>query len=127
MNILQEESSLMEIVKLIGEDVLPDEQRAVLEVARVIRLGFLQQNAYHKEDTYVPLEKQNKMMEVILELYKGIMKVVDKNILLSAVRESGIVDEVIRMKYNIPNDDLSAFDTLKAKINDTIEHIIQTN
>ena len=117
----------MEIVKLIGEDVLPDEQRAVLEVARVIRLGFLQQNAYHKEDTYVPLEKQNKMMEVILELYNGIMRVVEKNILLSAVRDSGIIDEVIRMKYNIPNDNMSAFDTLKAKVNDTIDKIIKTN
>ena len=127
MSILQEESNLMEIVKLIGEDVLPDEQRAVLEIARVIRLGFLQQNAYHKDDTYVPMEKQNKMMETILHLYDGIMKAVSKNIVLSSVRNSGICDEVIRMKYNIPNDDLSAFDTLNQKITDTIEDIIKNN
>lgn len=126
VGILQEESKLMEIVKLIGEDVLPDEQRAVLEIARVIRLGFLQQNAYHKEDTYVPMQKQNKMMETILLLYDGIMKVVNNNIVFSAVRKSGICDEVIRMKYNIANNDLAAFDTLNKKITDTIDNIIRT-
>ena len=61
---------LMEIVKLIGADVLPDDQKLVLEIAKVIRLGFLQQNAFHKDDTSVPLIKQFKMMEVILYLYK---------------------------------------------------------
>ena len=54
MALLTQESSLMEIVKLIGSDVLPDDQKLVLEIARVIRLGFLQQNAFHKEDTSVP-------------------------------------------------------------------------
>ncbi len=126
VSILQEESKLMEIVKLIGEDVLPDEQRAVLEIARVIRLGFLQQNAYHKDDTYVPMQKQNKMMETILNLYDGIMKVVENGVVFSAVRKSGICDEVIRMKYNIPNDDLSAFDDLNKKITETVDNIIRT-
>ena len=62
MAILNQESSLMEIVKLIGSDVLPDDQKLTLEIARVIRLGFLQQNAFHKEDTYVPMKKQFLMM-----------------------------------------------------------------
>ena len=68
MALLNTESSLMEIVKLIGSDVLPDDQKLVLEIARVIRLGFLQQNAFHADDTCVPLEKQYKMMEIILYL-----------------------------------------------------------
>ena len=72
MAILQEESSLMEIVKLIGADVLPDSQKATLEVAKTIRVGFLQQNAFHADDTYVPLEKQNKMMDTILLFDKRI-------------------------------------------------------
>ena len=70
MALLNTESSLMEIVKLIGSDVLPDDQKLILEIARVIRLGFLQQNAFHADDTCVPLEKQYKMMEIILYLYK---------------------------------------------------------
>ncbi len=127
LNILQEESNLMEIVKLIGEDVLPDEQRAVLEIARVIRLGFLQQNAYHAEDTYVPLEKQFRMMHVILHLYQRVNEIVGQNILLSAVRESGIMEEVIRMKYNISNDDIAAFAALEKKIDQTADQIIREN
>ena len=70
MAILNQESSLMEIVKLIGSDVLPDDQKLTLEIARVIRLGFLQQNAFHQEDTCVPMEKQFEMMEIILYLYE---------------------------------------------------------
>ena len=66
VSILTQESSLMEIVKLIGGDVLPDDQKLTLEIARVIRLGFLQQNAFHPEDTCVPLAKQKLMMETIL-------------------------------------------------------------
>ena len=68
--LLSQESSLMEIVKLIGGDVLPDDQKLILEIAKVIRVGFLQQNAFHKDDTCVPMEKQFKMMEIILYLYR---------------------------------------------------------
>ena len=127
MNILQEESNLMEIVKLIGEDVLPDEQRAVIEIARVIRLGFLQQNAYHAEDTYVPLDKQYRMMDVILHLYEKVNEVVGRNILLSEVKESGIMEEVVRMKYNISNDDRDSFAALKQKIDAVTDRIIREN
>jgi len=58
IKILAQENKLMEIVKLIGKDVLPDNQKLVLEIARVIRVGYLQQNAFHKDDTFVPLDKQ---------------------------------------------------------------------
>ena len=68
----------MEIVKLIGADVLPDDQKLVLEIAKLIRIGFLQQNAFHKDDTYVPLEKQFRMMKVILYLYDQAMTLVRK-------------------------------------------------
>ncbi len=125
--LLQEESSLMEIVKLIGEDVLPDEQKAVLEIARVIRLGFLQQNAYHQEDTYVPLAKQYKMMEIILYYYECIQSIVEKGILISEVRKSGLSEEIIRVKYNIANDDLDAFDELKKQIDEVRLKIIMEN
>ena len=75
----------------------------------------------------MPLEKQNKMMEVIIALYKGIMEVVSNNIVLSEVRKSGIIDEVIRMKYNISNDNLKALDELKAKVSDTLAQIVKAN
>lgn len=125
MAILQEESSLMEIVKLIGEDVLPDSQKATLEVARTIRTGFLQQNAFHADDTYVPLEKQNKMMDTILLFDKRIKECVDKGIVLSKVSETGIAEQIIRVKYTIGNDNTEAeFNKLDRKINEAFDNLI---
>lgn len=119
-NILVEENNLMEIVKLIGSDVLPDDQKLTIEIARVIRLGFLQQNAYHKDDTYVPLEKQFKMMETILILQKEAKNAISKNIAISTIAETGLFEKVIKIKYNISNDNLSAFDELNSEIKNTI-------
>ncbi|MBR3920994.1 MAG: V-type ATP synthase subunit A, partial [Oscillospiraceae bacterium] len=107
-------------VKLIGFDVLPDDQKLTIEIARVIRLGFLQQNAYHKDDTYVPLEKQFKMMETILLLQKESKNAISKNIAISTIAETGLFEKVIKIKYNISNDNLSAFDELNSEIKNTI-------
>ena len=125
MAILQEESGLMEIVKLIGADVLPDGQKATLEVARTIRVGFLQQNAFHADDTYVPLEKQNRMMDIILLFDKRIKECVEKGVVLSKVSESGIAEDIIRIKYTIGNENIDEpFAALTKKINDTFDSII---
>ena len=124
MAILQEESSLMEIVKLIGADVLPDSQKVTLEVARAIRLGFLQQNAFHADDTYVPLEKQNKMMDTILLLDDRMKEMVEKGIVFSKIAETGIVEDIIRIKYTIGNNDIEApFHELQLKINETFDSL----
>lgn len=109
-NILLQENSLMEIVKLIGEDVLPDDQKMVIEIARVIRVGFLQQNAFHQNDSYVPLEKQKRMMEVILHLYHLCKRVVALQIPISQIVSLGIFEKLIQMKYEVPNDHLEKFD-----------------
>ena len=119
MNILQEESKLNDIVKLIGSDVLPDEQKLTLDVAKVIRQGFLQQNAFHENDTYVPMRKQYQMMDVILHLADRTREAVSKGVVCSALRASGIFEKVIRMKYDIGNEETDAFDRLKAEI-DTV-------
>ena len=115
-DLLLQENSLMQIVKLIGSDVLPDDQKLTIEIARVIRVGFLQQNAFHAVDTYVPLEKQLKMMEVILYLYDKCSALVAKQVPVSRLLETGLFDQLVRMKYDIPNDDLSGFDKLRAEI-----------
>lgn len=125
MTILQEESSLMEIVKLIGADVLPESQKATLEVAKTIRVGFLQQNAFHADDTYVPLEKQNKMMDIILLFDARIKECVEKGIVLSKVADSGVVEDIIRIKYTIGNENIDGpFHELARKINETFDKII---
>ena len=106
IKILNQESELMEIVKLIGSDVLPENQKLILEIAKVIRLGFVQQNAYHDFDTYVPFKKQMKMMEVVLYLYDKSKSLVELGIPMRVLIESGIYEKIISMKYEVGNDDL---------------------
>ena len=126
-NILIEENKLMEIVKLIGADVLPDDQKLVIEAARVVRVGFLQQNAYHKDDTYVPLEKQFMMMRTILKLYDTTLEAVNKGIPLARITDTGIFERVIKIKYDIPNDELKLFDKLDNEIAETVSGVIKAH
>ena len=122
--LLQDENRLMEIVKLIGSDVLPDDQKLIIEAARLVRVGFLQQNAFHKDDTYVPLEKQKRMMELILHLYERGKEVVSRNIPLSRIRETGLFEKITKMKYDIPNDQLTLFDDYLRDIDEKIDAIL---
>ena len=127
MSLLYQESSLMEIVKLIGGDVLPDDQKLILEIARVIRLGFLQQNAFHKDDTCVSMEKQFKMMDVILYLYKTSRKLVAMGMPMSVLKAEGIFDKVIAIKYDVPNDNLQMLDMYKLQIDEFYNRVIEKN
>ena len=122
--LLQEEASLMEIVKLIGSDVLPDDQKLVIETARAIRVGFLQQNAFHAEDTYVPLEKQKKMMQVILHLHEKAKEVVAREIPISKIIQLGLFDKLTKMKYDIPNSRLDMFDDYLKEIDDKLGELL---
>lgn len=118
LGILYEENRLLEIVKLVGEDVLPDDQRLILEISRIIRVGFLQQSAFHSQDTYVPLSKQYLMLKVINILYMRGYKAIRKGIPISNVKNDEIFGKVIKMKFDIPNDNPKAFDALIDDIND---------
>ena len=125
--ILNQESSLMEIVKLIGSDVLPDDQKLVLEIARVIRLGFLQQNAFHPEDTCVPLEKQLKMMETILYLYERARALITMGMPMSILKEDTIFEKVISIKYDVENNALYKFDEYKKAIDTFYNKVLEKN
>lgn len=122
--LLQEESSLMEIVKLIGADVLPDDQKLVIEIARIIRVGFLQQNAFHADDTFVPLEKQKLMMKVILHLYDKSKEIIAQGIPISRITELGLYEKLNKMKYDIPNNKLEMFDDYIDDINNKLATIM---
>ncbi len=114
--ILVEESNLMEIVKLIGADVLPDDQKLIIETAKVIRVGFLQQNAFHKDDTYVPLSKQYLMMKTILRLYHKASAAISQGVMISSIISGGIFDKLTKMKYDIPNDKPEMFSEYEKQI-----------
>lgn len=127
MAILNQESSLMEIVKLIGGDVLPDDQKLTLEIARVIRLGFLQQNAFHKDDTCVPMTKQFKMMGIILYLNKKAKALVTMGMPMSILKESNIFDKIVSIKYDVPNDHLEKFDDYAREIDEFYNEVLAKN
>jgi V/A-type H+-transporting ATPase subunit A len=116
MMLLQQENELLDIVKLIGADVLPDSQKLVLEICNVVHLGFTQQNAYHKFDAYVPLEKQQKMLEAILYLYDATKRLISLGIPMRTLRRDSIFEKVIAMKYDIGNDEMAKFEWIKKDI-----------
>ena len=121
--ILAEESRLNEIVNLMGPDVLPEDQKLVMEIAKVVRVGYLQQNAFHKDDTYVPLAKQLKMMDVILYLNKKCQEAVAQGKVVRAISETGIFEQSIKMKYDIPNDHIEKLDTYYQDIDNALKSV----
>ena len=127
MAILNQESSLMEIVKLIGSDVLPDDQKLTLEIARVIRLGFLQQNAFHQEDTCVPMEKQFQMMETILYLYEKSKALINRGMPVSVLKEDNIFERIISIKYDVPNNELDKFEQYRQDIDTFYNKVLEKN
>ena len=127
MAILNQESSLMEIVKLIGSDVLPDDQKLTLEIARVIRLGFLQQNAFHNEDTCVPMEKQFNMMEIILYLYEKSKALVNRGMPVSVLKEDNIFERIISIKYDVPNNQPERFEQYRKDIDEFYDNVLKRN
>ena len=127
MVILNQESSLMEIVKLIGSDVLPDDQKLVLEISRVVRLGFLQQNAFHPDDTCVPMEKQMMMMETILYLYDKSKALITQGMPMSVLKRENIFEKVSAIKYDVPNDHLEMFDDYKKAIDEFYDRVLEKN
>jgi len=125
--ILNQESSLMEIVKLIGSDVLPDDQKLTLEIARVIRLGFLQQNAFHKEDTCVPMAKQFKMMELILYLNQKAKALISMGMPMSVLKEETVFEKIIAIKYDVPNDRLEMFEDYHKAVDEFYASVLKRN
>jgi V/A-type H+/Na+-transporting ATPase subunit A len=116
LKLLYEENELLEIVKLVGEDVLPDDQRLVIEVAKCLKIAFLQQNAYNTVDTYVPLEKQYKMLKVIEALYNYGSKAVKLGVPISVVVSKELMEKLYKMKYNVPNENPSLIDELEKEL-----------
>ncbi len=127
LSILTEESKLNEIVKLIGSDVLPDDQKLILEIARVIRLGFVQQNAYHPSDTYVPLSKQLKMMRTILYLNGKAKQLIAMNMPMSVLKQEDIFEKIISIKYDVGNDELDKFANYQAMIDSFYNQVLAKN
>ncbi|EFI41611.1 MULTISPECIES: V-type ATP synthase subunit A [Peptoniphilus] len=118
LDLLHQEAKLNEIVMLVGEDVLPDNQRLILEICRVVKVGFLQQNAFNKIDTFVPLTKQFEMLKTIDLLYECGKAAADNHLPISKIKDDTLYSRVINMKYDIENDHLEKFVELNNSIRD---------
>lgn len=124
LRLLQEESKLMEIVKLIGADILPEDQKLILDISKLIRVGFLQQNVFNDVDTYVTINKQYEMMKAILHLNDAGKKLLEAGIPMSQLRETGLFDDLVKVKYTIGNDELATFETVHKNIDDACQNIL---
>lgn len=124
LRLLQEENALSEIVKLVGEDILPDDQRLVLEIAKVFKNGYLQQNAYHKNDASVSLKKQYEMLKIFNLLYDQSLEAVKKAIPLSIIKNDAMFYKISMMKYNISEDQTELFYSLSREIESYYKEIM---
>ncbi|MCD6205848.1 MAG: V-type ATP synthase subunit A [Candidatus Marinimicrobia bacterium] len=113
MEILKEDDRLQNIVKLIGPDALPDRQRITLEVARMIKEGFLQQSAFSEVDSYCSPEKQLAMIDIILCFYEKAGKLSATGVPASEIMQLPVVDKIFRMKEEIGNDEQAKFTEFK--------------
>jgi V/A-type H+-transporting ATPase subunit A len=123
MEILSEESRLAQIVKLVGSDTLPDEQRLVLETARLLREGFLQQSSFDPVDSYSTVEKQVGMLNLILYFHRQAQQVIKLGALISTVHELPVVNTLIRMKTLVTNDNLSKLADIQKEIDEQLQKL----
>ncbi|MDK1028404.1 MAG: V-type ATP synthase subunit A [Anaerolineae bacterium] len=116
MELLSEESRLSQIVKLVGPDALPDAERMILETSRLLREGILQQNAMDEVDAYSTVEKQIRMLELVLHFHELGMKIIKRGAVISVIHDLPVVDTLIRMKNDVANDELNKFDDIEKQI-----------
>ncbi len=125
LEILQKEDELKEIIKLLGPEALPDSEKLILDVARMIREGFLQQNAFDPVDSYCMVQKQYKMLKAFLEFYEKAKITLEKGLSLSTIRALPIIVKMMRTRYTIPNEEHHKLDDFIEEINSTFNKLIE--
>jgi len=115
MSLLQQESSLQEIVRLIGRDGLSDDDKLKLDVTKSLREDFLQQNAFHETDAFCPMEKQDLMLDTILYFYDKSLEALSDGANLDRLEELEVKEKITRLKL-IKDENLEEFDQVKEQI-----------
>lgn len=123
VKILEKENEILEIARVVGQDVLSDDKKLLLEVASSIRIGFLQQNSFNDIDTSVPIEKQFKMMETIILIYDRALKLINKGIPISEIKKTGLFEEYNELKYNVRNDEIGKIDEFDVRIKNRLKKL----
>ena len=123
MNLLQQEGKLLQVVKLVGPDVLPDTQRIVLETCTMFKNAFLQQNSYDAIDMYCTPEKQIKMLRVIIDFYDLGLANIKKGANIHQINKMEVTSDIMRMKFSIKNDEIEKIDEIRDKLSRSMERI----
>lgn len=123
MNLLQDESGLLEIVRLVGRDTLSEEDQLKLEATKSIREDYLQQNAFHEVDTFCSLDKQNKMLKLILKFYDEGIRALEQGVYLKEIENLEVRNKIARSKY-IPETEISQIDDINVELKGAIDNLI---
>ena len=123
LKILEEENNLLEIARVIGQDVLSDSKKLILQISKSFRVGFLQQSAMHEIDTFVPVKKQYEMLKTILMIYEKSLKLIEKGIPISEIMNTGILAEYEELKFQIKNDELEKFEEYHVSVKNRLKKL----
>jgi V/A-type H+-transporting ATPase subunit A len=123
MELLHKEVRLQQVVKLVGPDALPDTQRFILEVCTLFKNAFLQQNAYDKIDTFSTVQKQAKMLHIIVIYWKRGSEAIKNGAILAKLRRMKVYQDIVKMKFSIPNDNLSGLDKIEARLERSMDQM----
>jgi V/A-type H+-transporting ATPase subunit A len=122
-NILQREDTLKEIVRLLGPEALPDEEKLTLEVARLVKIGILQQNSFDKVDTYNSPEKQLKLVKLMVKFYNEALKSLKLGTSLADIRTMPIIPSLLKAKFEIPDEQIAKLDELSKNMDNQFEQL----
>jgi len=125
MSLLQQDDKLQKIVKLVGEDALPDDQRLIIEGARLLKDALLQQGAFDEVDTYAIPERQLWMLHIILHFYDRASAVIKKGAPIYRIREMDVLEDILRMKARIANEELDEFKELLKSLDEEFDELEQ--
>jgi V/A-type H+-transporting ATPase subunit A len=123
MELLSEENRLSQIVKLVGPDALPYAERMILETARLIREGILQQNATDPVDSYSSIEKQIRLLELVLYFHERGMNIIKRGAPISVIHELPVVDTIIRAKSSVTNEEVQKLDDIQKQIDEQMSQL----
>jgi V/A-type H+-transporting ATPase subunit A len=123
MDLLHREVRLQQVVKLVGPDALPDTQRFILEVCNLFKNAFLQQNAYDKIDMFSVVQKQAKMLHIIVNYWKRGYEAIKNGATLVKLKKMKVYQDIVKMKFSIPNEDLSGLDKIEARLERSMDQM----
>jgi V/A-type H+-transporting ATPase subunit A len=124
-HILQREDTLKEIVRLLGPEALPDEEKLVLEVARMLKIGILQQNSFDKVDTYCGPAKQLKLVRLMVKFYKEAQKALKEGKSLADIRALPIITTLLKAKFEVTDEEISKLDAIDKQLSDSFKGNIE--